>query len=573
MRAFKLLYRILSPKRRRHLAMTLCLMVVAAAAELATVGASLAFLSLLMSTGPESATGFAASLLSAFDLPDMQSAAMLLVGALVAAAAMRLWLLHRSQRFVTAVAHDLAGAIFEGALRQPWIHHVNRNQSLVFSGMEKVNAVTAGVLQPGMQALVSGLVALAITALLFAIQPWAAAAGAGFVAGTYVVVAALVGSRLEANSATLASTSTARTRKLREALGSMRDILLGGYQPFFGAGFREADARFRRALAANAVISQAPRHIVEAAAAAAFVGMAVLMSRHPGDTADSIPVLGAMAIGAYRLLPLAQQVYAGWSSSSGNLQALEDVTALLDSTQDAPAESTGELAFTKALELRGVSFSYGRDDFAVRDLTLSIAAGRRVGIVGPTGEGKSTLVDLIMGLLEPASGEICIDGRRLDSRTRHAWQAQLAHVPQSIYLLDDSIAGNIAFATAPGQRDLAKVAQCAEAACLTELIEELPEGLQTRIGDQGIRLSGGQRQRIAIARALYREPSVLVLDEATSALDERTERAVLRSMVLYRPGMTIIMVAHRTASLNECDTVLEVKNGRIVSREGESGSA
>jgi ABC-type multidrug transport system fused ATPase/permease subunit len=573
MRAFKLLYRILTPKRRRHLAMTLCLMVVAAAAELATVGASLAFLSLLMRTGPESVTGFAGRLLSAVDLPDTQSAALMLVGALVAAAAMRLWLLYRSQRFVTAVAHDLAGAIFEGALRQPWIHHVNRNQSLVFSGMEKVNAVTAGVLQPGMQALVSGLVALAIAALLFAIQPWAAAAGAGFVAGTYVVVAALVGSRLEANSATLASAATARTRKLREALGSMRDILLGGYQPFFGAGFREADARFRRALAANAVISQAPRHVIEAAAAAAFVGMALLMSRHPGGASDSIPVLGAMAIGAYRLLPLAQQVYSGWSSSSGNLQALEDVSALLNAPKDAPPESPVELVFIRAIELCDVSFSYGRDGFAVRDLTVTIAAGSKVGIVGPTGEGKSTLVDLLMGLLEPASGEIRIDGRRLDSRTRHAWQAQLAHVPQSIYLLDDSIAGNIAFAADPEHRDLAKVARSAEAACLAELIEELPEGLQTRVGDQGIRLSGGQRQRIAIARALYREPSVLVLDEATSALDERTEDAVLRSMALYRPGMTVIMVAHRAASLSLCDTVLEVKQGRLVGRKGTSASA
>jgi ABC-type multidrug transport system fused ATPase/permease subunit len=273
-----------------------------------------------------------------------------------------------------------------------------------------------------------------------------------------------------------------------------------------------------------------------------------------------------MAIGAYRLLPLAQQVYSGWSTSSGNLQALEDVSALLNAPRHDPEEAAPDIVFCKSFELRDVSFTYGRDGFAIRDLTLSIAAGQRVGIVGPTGEGKSTLVDLIMGLLEPGSGEIRIDGTPLDRRTRRAWQAQLAHVPQSIYLLDDTIAGNIAFATAPEQRDPARVARCAEAACLGEFLDELPEGLQTRVGDQGIRISGGQRQRIAIARALYREPSVLVLDEATSALDGQTEAAVMRSMVLFQPGMTIIMVAHRAASLDDCDTILEVRNGRVVSR-------
>jgi ATP-binding cassette subfamily B protein len=271
----------------------------------------------------------------------------------------------------------------------------------------------------------------------------------------------------------------------------MRDILLGGYQPFFGESFRAADGRLRRTLAANAMISQAPRHIIETAAAAAFVGMALLVTQQSGSAGDSIPLLGAMAIGAYRLLPLAQQVYSGWSTSSGNFQSLVDVSALLNEPQPAVAGPPVDVPFTKSIELRGVSFSYGREGFAVHDMSLAIAAGSRLGIVGPTGEGKSTLVDLVMGLLEPASGAIFIDGVRLDGTTRVSWQSQLAHVPQSFYLLDDSIEANIAFGTHAGDRDLHKVARCAEAAGLTRFLGELAEGLQTRVGDQGVRLSGG----------------------------------------------------------------------------------
>jgi ABC-type multidrug transport system fused ATPase/permease subunit len=229
--------------------------------------------------------------------------------------------------------------------------------------------------------------------------------------------------------------------------------------------------------------------------------------------------------------------------------------------------ATAKLPFREALTLRGVSFAYGDGPRVLEAVDLDIARGARIGIVGPTGSGKSSLLDLIMGLLEPSAGAIAVDGRSLDDATRPLWQAQIAHVPQSIYLADDTISANIAFGVRRGAMDEARLRACAEAAHIAAFVAGLPDGYATRVGERGIRLSGGQRQRIGIARALYKQAEVLILDEATSALDDETEAAVIASIMALGPDITLIMIAHRRSTLDGCDRILAVDKGRVRQEE------
>ncbi len=564
MNAVAVLYRSLSQVRRRQLLMTLCLMLAGAMAELVAIGAIVPFFTFLLAPGaapPNRLTDWA----SLLGVDTLLPASLLLIGAAIAAAAIRLQLLWMSQRFVMGVSHDIATAMFSRMLHQPYVEYVKRNSSEVLASVEKVRDIAAGVIQPAMQAIIAALMAFLIAALLFAISPFAATAAATSIGLIYLTISHLSGKRLRANSKILAQAVTERTKMIQEGMGAIRDILIDGSQPVFEESFRSADYRFRRAISVNAFISQSPRYVIEAAGIVTIVLITLAMSVRGQGIVSAIPVLGALALGAQRMLPLVQQIYSGWSSTRGNLQAVTDIAALMQAPAVRPAQRRDEkLPFRESLEFRRVSFSYGRDSFGLSDVSLKIEHGSRVGVIGTTGSGKITLLDLLMGLLEPTDGEILIDGRLLDGETRPLWQAQLAHVPQSIYLIDDSIAANIAFGTPREQIDMSRLKACARAAHLTDLIEGWPDAYETKVGERGIRLSGGQRQRIGIARALYKDAALLILDEATSALDAATEASIMRSIMEIGREITIIIVAHRHSTLEGCDRTFRLENGRLI---------
>ncbi|MEA3038532.1 MAG: hypothetical protein QOE79_1045 [Sphingomonadales bacterium] len=564
MGALLTLFRLMSGRRRRQFLVTLALMLLGAVAELGTIGAALPFLSLL--SGEPAAGRFARWISWLPVRPEgVLGFALVLMAAAVAAAAVRLMLVWTTQRLVMGIGHDVATAIFSRMLRQPYAEFVRRNSSEVLGSLEKVRDIVGSMLQPAMQGLIAVVLAAAIAALLFVIAPFATIAAAGTVAAAYVAISVAGRRRLRRNSRILAEAATARTKIVQEGLGGIRDIMLDRSQPIFEAKFREIDGRFRRALASNVFISSAPRFLVESAGIVALALIAVAMSVEPGGLVRAIPVLGALAFGAQRLLPLIQQAYNGWSLGLGNLQALEDVAVLLSSAPSEGDQATEPqpMPFRRKMEFERVGFSYDGAAFTLRDVDVSVARGERVGIVGTTGSGKSTFLDLLMGLLAPDSGAILIDGTPLGPATRAAWQGQIAHVPQSIYLADDSIAANIAFGIPPDRIDHARVEAAAEAARLGPFLAELPERLATRVGERGIRLSGGQRQRIGLARALYKGAEVLILDEATSALDDRTEAEVMESLMGLGRTITLIMVAHRRSTLAGCDRILSIEGGQV----------
>ncbi|HEX8381458.1 MAG TPA: ABC transporter ATP-binding protein [Allosphingosinicella sp.] len=563
MDAFSALFRLLSPARRRQFFLTLLLMLLGAAAEMVTIGAALPFLALV--ADPQSALipPRLLDLLTALGGSPVVGAALLLVAAALGSAMVRLALTWGSQRFVMATGHDMAAAVFGRMLRQPYAEQVRRNSSQTLAAVEKVQGVVFGLLQPTMQGLIGAFIALCVFAVLLRIDARAAGLAAFSVAVAYIGVSLLVRPRLRRNSEALAGTMVERTRTVQEGLGGIRDIILDRSEPLFEAKFRELDSRYRRAQAATQFVAGAPRYVVEAAGLVAIALVTLTMSLQPGGVVKAIPVLGALALGAQRLLPLLQQAYYGWSLASGNFRAFRDVIEMMEAPIPPPQPEAPPLAFERGLVFERVGFRYPEGRFALSEVSFRIGAGEHVGIAGATGGGKSTLLDLLMGLLEPEEGRILVDGRPLDAASRPAWQAGLAHVPQAIYLADDSIAANIAFPRSAHGMDPVLLAEAVRAAQLETFLAGLPEGLDTYVGERGVRLSGGQRQRIGLARALYRRPRLLILDEATSALDETTERAVLAALQDLRKDMTLVTVAHRATTLAACDRLILVENGRV----------
>jgi ATP-binding cassette subfamily B protein len=563
MDAFSALFRLLSPARRRQFALTLLLMLLGAAAEMVTIGAALPFLALVADPHSALIPPRLLGLLTALGGSPVVGAAILLIAAALGAAMVRLALTWGSQRFVMATGHDMAATVFGRMLRQPYAEQVRRNSSQTLAAVEKVQGVVFGLLQPAMQGLIGAFIALCVFALLLRIDARAAGLAAFSVALVYVGVSLLVRPRLRRNSEALAGTMVERTRTVQEGLGGIRDIILDRSEPLFEAKFRELDSRYRRAQAATQFVAGAPRFIVEAAGLVAIALVTLTMSLEPGGVVKAIPVLGALALGAQRLLPLLQQAYYGWSLASGNFRAFRDVIDLMEAPIPAPQPEAPPLSIGRELVFEGVGFRYPEGRFGLSDVSFRIRAGEHVGIAGATGGGKSTLLDLLMGLLDPDEGAILVDGRALDAASRPAWQAGLAHVPQAIYLADDTIAANIAFPRHVDGLDPERLDAAVRAAQLDSFLGGLPEGLDTKVGERGVRLSGGQRQRIGLARALYRRPRLLILDEATSALDETTERAVLAALQGLREDMTLVTVAHRATTLAACDRLIRVDGGRV----------
>jgi len=349
-------------------------------------------------------------------------------------------------------------------------------------------------------------------------------------------------------------------------LGGIRDVLIDGLQEIYCRIYHHADSQLRRALANIAIMGGAPRPVIEAFGLVFIGWLAYAMSNGTESMTSAIPILGALAMAAQRLLPLVQQGYAGWTSVQGGQASLLDVLDLLE--QPLPRYSTlapaAPISFREQITLHDLHFRYGsHGPWVLCGIDLQITRGSRMGLMGTTGSGKSTLLDVLMGLLTPTSGAFRIDGVEVDEINHRAWQAHIAHVPQTIYLADATIAENIALGVTPAEIDYARVKQAAQRAQIARTIESWPDGYETFVGERGIRLSGGQRQRIGIARALYKKADVLVFDEATSALDAETELAVMAAMEAFDPDLTILIVAHRLSTLRNCTQVVELAHGQI----------
>lgn len=565
------------PERRRWQGvLILGMMLVGAAAELLTIGAVLPFLALIADPGAASKYPKLAWLLSVLGLQGRSEsiagvAAVFCVIA-VAAAAIRIFLAWLTQKFVFRLGYDLGVALYERMLYQPYSFHVSQNSTRIISAINKVQMVVTGMMMPLMQGLTSIIIALTIFGgLLFVNAPAALGSALGF-GLIYLLVSLVTRRRLTRNGQIIAQASTVRIQTVREGLGGIRDVLIDHAQPIYVKKFARVDTALRDAQATNALIAAVPRFVVEGLGMVMIAVLALILSGQEGGLTSALPVLGALALGAQRILPLLQLVYNGWSQLMSGRATFLDVLVLLDRPLPAPTDRhrvVDPLPFRHSIRLNHIDFRYGDEGpLVLRDVDLEISRGTRVGFVGKTGSGKSTITDLVMGLLSPTAGSIAIDGVALDIGTRATWQAQIAHVPQHIYLSDATIIENIAFGIPRGEIDEERAREAARRADIADFIDEQPAGYDTIVGERGTRLSGGQRQRVGIARALYKRSTLLVFDEATSALDDATEASVIKAIERLGRDLTVLMIAHRVTTLRNCDVIYRLDRGAIVQQGG-----
>ncbi|QIK95836.1 ABC transporter ATP-binding protein [Sphingomonas sp. HDW15A] len=542
------------------------LLFVSAFAETISIGAILPFLAVL--TNPASLGGI--PLLGPWATTLRPGAQLIAITAIAFIALamisglMRLALARSSQALAFNVSFDLANTAFAKVLRQEYSYYVGLHSADLITRFEKLHHLTFSVLISAIQAVVATFLGVMIIILLLLVSPVVALVAGGVLVGLYVVMSAIARPRLVSAGEDVTYHWTRKMKVLQEGLGGIRDTLLDRSQPAYERSFRHSGDIMRRSFITSAFLSQAPRILIETIGIVAIGAYVWTLAGRPGGIAAALPTLGALALGAQRLLPQLQIAYNGWTAVIGNAPGLAEIAELLVLEDRLPPLPSGEIAcFTDQVLFDNVSFAYPDGTAVLRDVNFTIRHGERIGIAGPTGSGKSTLMDLLLGLLDPSDGRILFDGQPMTGPHRASWQAQVAHVPQSIYLTDDSLASNIAFGISEEDRDMDCVREAARQAGIADFIDGLPDGYDTQAGERGVRLSGGQRQRIGIARALYRRPRILVLDEATSALDNATESAVMASIEALGDDITVVMIAHRLTTLEKCGRILLVDKGLV----------
>jgi len=559
------LWHNISLRRRGQFFLLLVLMLLASFAEVISIGAVLPFLGVL--TAPEHIFQFPAAQPAiqalSFSEPEQLILPITIVfgAAALIAGIMRLLLLWASTRLSYAAGADFSISIYRRTLYQPYAVHCARNSSEIINGIsgKTINVIHAinGVLN----LISSSVILITILIALFATKPDIAVLAFGGFGLIYVCIILITRNRLYNNSQIAARESTQAIKSLQEGLGGIRDVLIDGSQEVYCQNYRSADHQLRRALGNNVFISSSPRFAMEALGMVLIAGLAYLLAQQDDGIVKAIPTLGAMALGAQRLLPVLQLIYHSWATIRGGKVSLHDALELLDQPLPDYADlpSTEPLPFEHQISLTQIGFRYSPQlPYVVKGVDLAITKGSCVGFIGTTGSGKSTLLDIIMGLLQPTNGILRIDDQAVTIANYRGWQAHIAHVPQTIFLTDSTIEENIAFGVPKHNIDNKLVRQAALQAEVAETIENWPEQYQTIVGERGIRLSGGQRQRLGIARALYKRADVIIFDEATSALDNKTEEAVMQAIKSLGKDITVLIIAHRLTTLKNCTQIVEL---------------
>ena len=557
------LYGFLSAKRRAQLLVVVALMILAGFAEVITIASVIPFIGLLTGAGEWGRSSWFQPVvqLAGSEQRAQITATLIFVAAAIVSGLVRLQLTWSSQRFVFAVGHELATDIQRRVLLQPYSYHIWHNSSEVMASLEEVQVFVSAVVLQFMYAAAAAVMSFFVIVALVQVDGLITVVAILGIAAVYGGLALTARRMLQRNSEIVGSAFQNRVRAVQESLGAIRDVILGQYQKFHLEAFKVVDRRFARARTTTAFAAAAPRVIVESAVLIFLALLTLTIARRDGSLDSALPSLGALALGAQRLVPLVQQLYASWASLKAHRSLTERIAGLLRlPTGLDENKRAGPLPFRDCVDINQISFTYpARTRPALSNVSLSIPRGSCVAFVGKSGSGKSTLADLLMGLLNPDSGQITVDGAILTPSNIRSWQMNIAHVAQTIFLADTTIAQNIAYGSSPDALDLCRVMEASRCAQLHDFVVGLPDAYNTTVGERGVRLSGGQRQRLGIARAIYKQLPVLVLDEATNALDQRTEAAVLHALT-NRRAHTIIVIAHRVSKAFRPDVMLQLDN-------------
>ncbi len=570
-RALRVIWGLLTRAQRRRFAVLQVVAVFMAMSTVMGLGAVMTFLAVL--TDPAVIEAHAALSWLQRMTGTQQDFVLVLGGAfillLILSAALNLFGMKAMGRFAHTVGDRIREVLFSDYLRREYLFHARVGSGrLMDDVLYQADRVTNTLLNAQLL-ITNGVLTLLVVVSIALVNLTIAMLGVTTVAGSYLLFYLIMRQRVGRNGRLLPRLGAERTAVVVQALHGIKYLLIARAQNLFNKRFQSVTRTLSQSLADTNFIGQSPKYLLECVAGAALIACAALAARGAVGSAW-LAQLTFIGFAGFRLLPAGQQMYHAFVVIRANRATIESLASQLEHRTAARKEPAGTAATPmpfRSIGISGVSFRYAPETpWVLADVSLRIAAGAAVGIVGPSGCGKTTLVDLLVGLMLPTSGRIEIDGETLDPQRVEAWQQTIGYVPQEVMILDATVRENIAFGVDPAEIDDERVRAAAKQAGAAAFIESLPGGFLARTSGVSGSLSGGQRQRLGIARALYRNPSLLVLDEATNSLDADTERAIIDTVVRNRGSRTLVIVAHGDSVIGACDQVYELRNGRLHER-------
>ena len=559
---------LLTPRQRWHGVLLLIAMVFSALLEAASVGLVVPVVTLMMQGDVDQRYPLIYELLGGGTVRSADlvlSGIVLLVVVFLIKALFLGALAFRQASFAFGLQASVSERLFRGYLLQPYLFHLQRNSAqLIRNAINETNQFTFGAILPGMVLMTETLVLVGLVVLLIGFEPVGALSVMLLGGGVGAAFYRLTKNRIRSWGEDRQVNEGLRIQYLQEGLGGAKEVKLLGRESYFLERYALHNAASARTGELQTTLQSIPRLMLEFLAVFSLAAVVLVAQASGRTSAELVPVFGLFSVAAFRLIPLANRILVSVQSLRFSLPVLDILTRELD-TCGAPVNQAEEkkLSFQDRLLIQDIFFSYPKaTQPTLRGVDVTILKGQTVGVVGESGAGKSTLVNLILGLLAPSSGQFTVDGQAVQAHLR-GWQKNIGYVPQHIYLTDDSLRRNIAFGENDDDINEAALIQAVQAARLNEFVGSLPEGLNSQVGEGGIRLSGGQRQRVGIARALYSAPQVLVLDEATSALDHDTEQGVMEAVSALHGAITILIVAHRLSTVAGCDVVYRLRDGLL----------
>lgn len=567
---FLVIWNALSLARKVQLIILVGLSFLSSLAEIISLGAVVPFLMILTNPGniyTLENIPFVGKSINFNSISELQFKLTAVFIITVAIAGFIRWLFLFYQTKVSyGIGIEISEKVYTRFLNQPYSFHTSINSSEMISNViYKTDSIISKVIYPILTIINGVILFIGIFVSMLLVNVKIVLILIFLFCGYYLLVSILTKNALGRFGAKINQNQTNLIKLLQEGFGSIRDVILSSTQSIYVDDFIKAQRDLKNSQASVMIIGLSPRYLIETLGII-FIALAVFFQTRNGSNLDSaIPVIGVLVLGSQKLLPIFQQVFLSFTQIKSGSANVFDVLKALNLPFNKSTQKSESIIFNNSLSLNNIYFKYpSNNNYLLNNMSLTLLKGERLGIMGSSGSGKSTFLDVVMGLANPQYGDITIDEIKLTDQNRQAWQKNIAHVPQHIFLSDTTIMGNIAFGVPYEEIDIERVSFVANQASMSDFIDQLPNKLSTIVGERGVQLSGGQRQRIGIARALYKNAKIIIFDEATSALDNRTEMSILDSINLLSRDLTIIMVTHRTSTLSMCSRILKIENGNIL---------